>query len=171
MAANTQKTRLRLSFAKFALSCLVLICAFAIKPEGISAQTPNPQSDISTTLSSFYHWYVDAVAKQHPPLREDRAKLETYVTKTLLQQIDKLINSPDGLEEDYFTKAQDYMDDWMTNIVVSDTRIDGKTASAIVTLGATAESKHRLALKLIQEGDSWKISRVTDPGRQTGHRH
>jgi hypothetical protein len=64
------------------------------------------------------------------------------------------------LDEDYFIRAQDYLEDWASNIIVADVQIKCRTASAIVTLGATKESMQTLALNLVKEGDAWKISKV-----------
>ena len=118
---------------------------------------------MKATLASFYHWYLETLAKGRDPLHDDRAKIEACVSKALLRKIEKQINSPDGLDEDYFTKAQDYLNDWATNIVVSDVNTHGGVASAIVTLGVTKESKSRLLVNVVQERGSWKISKVSHP--------
>jgi Protein of unknown function (DUF3828) len=138
------------------LACLLLICAFGTPAQAATSSQTTPQA----TLTAFYHWYLEELAKNRDPLTNDRAKIEGYVSKGLIREIDKIIKSPDGLEEDYFISAQDYLEDWASHIVVSDLQIKGKTASAIVTLGATKESTWRLALNLINEGDGWKISKV-----------
>ena len=49
------------------------------------------------------------------------------------------------------------------NALVSDVRIEGQNASVIVALGATKQSRHRLALSLVNEANSWKTSKVRPP--------
>ena len=157
MGSFAEKHRVRSVLALFALACLLLICAF-----GAHGQSPaSSQSTPQATLAAFYHWYLEELAKNRDPLHDDRSKMEVYVSKGLLREIDKRANSSEGLDEDYFTRAQDYLEDWASNIVVSDVRIDGRAASAMVTLGSTKQSRQRLALNLINEGNVWKISKVS----------
>lgn len=133
-----------------------MICALGTPAQASTSSQSTPQA----TLTAFYQWYLEELAKSREPLQDDRAKIQGYVSKELLREIDRLSKSPDGLEEDYFIRAQDYLEDWASHVVVSDVQIKGKTASAVVTLGATKESRERLALNLIDEGDGWKISKV-----------
>jgi hypothetical protein len=157
MSSYAEKQGVRSLLALFALACLLLISAF-----GVRAQSPaSSQSTPQATVAAFYHWYLEALAKNRDPLHEDRSKIEVYVSKGLLREIDRRTNSSEGLDEDYFIRAQDYLDDWASNIVVSDVHIDGRAASAMVTLGSTKQSRHRLALNLVNEGDVWKISKVS----------
>jgi Protein of unknown function (DUF3828) len=151
--------------------CVFLVCAPIAYAQPAGGKPPevvasSSQTTPQTTLVAFYHWYLDAFARQGNPLEDDRARMESYVTKGLLQEIDKRIQSPDGLDEDYFIRAQDYFNDWATDIVVSDVRINRGTASALVTLGRTRESRHRLKVTLVKEGRIWKISGVSQPTRK-----
>jgi hypothetical protein len=147
---------MRSSTTPFTLVSLLLFWVF-----GAHAQAPaNSPSTPQSTLTAFYYWYLESLAKSRDPLHDDRSKIEAYVSKGLLREIDRLSNSSDGLDEDYFIRAQDYLNDWASNIVVSDVKINGSAASAKVTLGSTKQSRHPLALNLINEGDVWKISRV-----------
>jgi Protein of unknown function (DUF3828) len=157
-----QKQRVRSLLALFTLVCLLLVCA-----SGAHAQSPaSSQNTPQATLTAFYHWYLEALAKSRDPLHDDRAKIEVYVSKGLLREIDRLSKSAEGLDEDYFIRAQDYLEDWASNIVVSDVQIKDGTASATVTLGATKQSRHPLALNLIKEGDAWKIAKISQPSRR-----
>jgi hypothetical protein len=159
--------RLRQWFRLTAIAVLCLILHSAIAPATGAAQSSaapaaQPQTgEITTAVTDFYRWYLGAFAKDQVPIKTDRARMEAHVTKELLQQIDKKMKSPDGLDADYFLKAQDYMDDWSSNIALSRIRVNGDAATATLTLGATKESKHLLALRLVHEGDTWKISRVS----------
>jgi hypothetical protein len=156
MPSFSQKQRVRSLLAPFTLVCLLLTGAF-----GAYARSPGSSlKTLQATLTGFYHWYLEALAKSRDPLHDDRAKIEVYVSKGLLREIDRLSKSAEGLDEDYFIRAQDYLEDWANNIVVSDVQIKDRTASATVTLGATKESRHPLALNLIKEGDAWKITKV-----------
>jgi hypothetical protein len=157
MASFFQKQRVRSLLAPFTLVCLLLVCAF-----GAHAQSPDSsQNTPQATLTSFYRWYLQEFAKSRDPLHDDPAKIEGYVSKKLLREIDRLNKSSEGLDADYFIRAQDYLEDWASNIVVSDVQIKDRTASATVTLGATKESRYPLKLNLSKEGDVWKIAKVS----------
>src|SRR5262249_1274886 len=103
------------------------------------------------------------LANHHVPLTDDRTKMASFVGRGLLRDLDRRLKSPEGFDEDYFIRAQDYLEDWPQNIVVSNVRTNSKTASALVTLGAIAESKQQLGLRLLTESGRWKISRVSQP--------
>jgi hypothetical protein len=154
---------------KFALTLLFLICV-----SGAQAQSPETKpSELSSagspqaTLVTFYHWYLEALSKDRNPIRDDHAKMSSYVSSALLRDIDKRFNSPEGFDQDYFIRAQDYLTDWVTKIVVSNVHISSGVASATVTLGSTNETKHLLTVELINEGGAWKISRVSQGGGLT----
>jgi hypothetical protein len=153
---SAKKQRLRPLIARLTIACLPLITTFGAYAQS-SASTPQ------ATLTAFYHWYLAELAKNKDPYTDNRSKLEAYVSKGLLREIDQKSKTEDGLESDPFTQAQDEFKDWPTNIAVTNVQIKGGTASAVVTLGATEESRFRLALKLIKEGDGWKISKVSGP--------
>jgi hypothetical protein len=141
------------------IACLLVSCAFSAHAQSARADSKGtPQA----TLMAFYHWYLQEMAKNRDPLTDDRSKLEEYASKALVQEVALLRKSSD-VGEDYFIRAQDEPEDWASHIVVTDVQIHGTIASAIVTLGATKESRHRLALKLIKEAGSWKISKVSEP--------
>lgn len=130
--------------------------------EGVSAGERPPvnpgaiQSAPAIAASSFYHWYLHTLANNQEPLR-DRATLQRYLSSSLLDQVE---HAPKDADQDYFMKAQDYLDDWVSHIAVSDVKIDGGTASVIVTLGNTNQSKRRLVLRLVNENGAWNIVTV-----------
>lgn len=111
-------------------------------------------------VSEFYGWYLHSLAADHDPFRDDRTKLSKYVSKALIKEIERRMNSANGLDADYFIQAQDYLDDWENNISVAMPKINGNTASVVVTLGATKDSRHRLALILMKEDRVWKIRKI-----------
>lgn len=125
-------------------------------------QSANAENALApeASVSAFYKWYLKSMAANKNPLIDDRANLGKYVSSALIKEIDKQMHSPEGLDADYFIQAQDYLDDWESNIVMSKTEIKGKSASMLVTLGATKESRYRLALTLVKEGDVWKIRKI-----------
>ena len=145
------------------LACWIGVLAFAVQSllaAETPVPTPSPKAGPQAVLAEFYHWYVESLNQRHDPLSDERAKIGLYVSQKLLQQIDKISNSPDGMDEDYFTKSQDILEDWPTRIAVTEVHMKDSSASAVVTLGATKDSIHRLRLNLVREGTSWKISKV-----------
>jgi hypothetical protein len=162
--ARNRGNRLAVNLAAIWLLLVAVWLPQAQSRAGVSsgANTPVAQSQPNATLTAFYHWYLDELAAELDPLH-DRTKIEAYVSKALLKDLDERINSAKGIDEDYFLKAQDYLEDWASSIVVSDVRINGNTASATVTLGATKQSRHRLTVNLLSEESSWKITKVNRP--------
>lgn len=124
-----------------------------------NASTKAPQSP-EETVEAFYKWYVHELRQNRDPFTQDEATLKQYVTAELIDKIKKQMNSPDGLEADYFTKAQDYFDDWETNVSASKAVIRGTLATTTVTLGGKADSRLKLRVSLRKEDKEWKISRV-----------
>src|SRR5262249_28319473 len=107
---SSHKRRLPHSPIVFAIGCLILALGFAGQlqaRESKPSQTSGRDlQDPQATLIAFYHWYVAELAGHRDPLHDDRGKMESYVSKVLLQEIDRRVNSPDGLDADYFTQAQ-----------------------------------------------------------------
>lgn len=140
------------------LRTYILICfslLFIAQP--VRAEAPLAPD---ATVSAFYGWYLHALSADHDPLHDDKAQLSTYVSTALIREIERQINSPNGLDADYFIQSQDYLDDWLTNISVTKTTINGDTASVVVTLGTTKESIWKLGVTLKKERNLWKIRKV-----------
>lgn len=121
----------------------------------------NATQSAEETVEAFYKWYVHELRQNRDPFTQDEATLKQYVTAELIDRIKRQMNSPDGLEADYFTKAQDYFDDWETNVSASKAMIRRTLATTTVTLGGKADSRHKLRVTLWKEKDGWKIRRVT----------
>jgi hypothetical protein len=153
--------------ARARLHPLLLACAFlafagtqiVYAADGV---TPGPAATPEAAVRLFYPWYLGEMMKGRVPLTEER--MQDYVAEETLRDIAFMMKRPNGgkqgLREDYFLQAKDYFDDWGDHIAVSEVTIDGDTASARVALGDPAQGTHRLALTLVREGGSWKISRV-----------
>lgn len=154
--ANVKSLLRTKGFSFFAVCVLVCFSQLFIVQSALAGIPLTPDA----TVSKFYNWYLHALTTDHDPLRDDRPKLSAYVSKALIQDINRRMNSADGLDADYFIQAQDYLDDWGTNISVTKPEINGNTAVLVVTLGATEESRHRLRLTLKKERDIWKIRKV-----------
>jgi hypothetical protein len=163
-AGKPMKNLYRTSVDRFVggvVAFYLLLVAFPFGPQAIagSAASQSPQGAIDTTLVDFYRWYVGEIAKEKDPQSDDRAKFAGYVAKPLAREINKEAHNAD-IEVDYFLNAQDIGDDWTTNIAVSDVRIDGGKASAVVVLGKSKPMIRKLAVDLVKEGDAWKIAKV-----------
>ncbi len=122
-----------------------------------TARTPE------ATVEEFYKWYAHMLRENRDPITQEENALQQYVASALIEKIQKQINSPEGLESDYFTKAQDYFDDWETDVSATEAKISNDKASTTVTLGANDKSKYKLYVILTKEGDAWKIMRVNRP--------
>lgn len=110
--------------------------------------------------ATFYKWYLHSLSKDQEPLLDKKPCLAAYVSKVLINEIEKEMQSEEGLDQDYFIKAQDYLDDWEGNISTQMLPIKNNTDEVIVTLGASKESSQRLSVTLLREGNTWKIRKV-----------
>jgi hypothetical protein len=82
------------------------------------------------------------------------------VTERLLNEIDKMVKGPDGLDGDYFLDAQDFDNLWAKNVTVSNLKVSGKNATAEVLLAGKGEMRRRLKVNLLNDGAAWKIDKV-----------
>jgi hypothetical protein len=113
-----------------------------------------------TTVVSFYDWYLHDLNNGQDPISTDPVTLSKYVAKSLIQEIKRKIDSPDGMERDYFIQAQDYMDDWLGHVTVVRSSQTADRGSVDVTLGRRDETKQRLHVLLLKEAGVWKIRHV-----------
>lgn len=123
-----------------------------------SAALAQPQSP-DQAAARFYRWYMQSLAISQDPLRQSPVQMSAYVTPGLMGELTRRMRRK-GLRADYFIQAQEFMDDWTTDIRVLKPRIAGNLATVVVVLGGTEESRRRLALTLTRDGTDWKISVV-----------
>lgn len=125
---------------------------------GIRAAEPSTANP-ADAIRGFYRWYVTELIANRQPL-ENRRELKRFATERLLNQIDKMKKSSDGLGSDYFLDAQDFDNLWARNINVSDLKITGKNATAEVRLTGKGEMRRRLKVSLFSDGAAWRIDKV-----------
>ncbi|CAI8988249.1 DUF3828 domain-containing protein [Pseudomonas sp. IT-P253] len=125
------------------------------------ASSPKPAAE------AFYNWYLQSFSDEKDPLTDDIAQMKQYVSDDLIGKIKKQIASPDGLEEDYFIKAQDYMEEWLTQIKVSEPLTQGASAREQVTLGNTPDTTQIVDVLLVKNNDCWKINEVLSTADQS----
>lgn len=107
----------------------------------------------------FYRWYLQSLTIRQDPLRQSPVQMSGYVDKPLMRELKRRM-SRKGLHADYFIQAQQYLDDWTTDIKAVRPTIRGSVASVVVILGATSETRRMLALTLTRADGDWKISMV-----------
>lgn len=112
------------------------------------------------TVSEFYRWYLHSLAAGREPLSDDRVKISKYVSNSLVREIRRRMRSDEGLDEDYFIKAQDYSDDWTRNVVAGKAVVDGDKALVALQLGAGSQTSRKLSVVLTREDGIWKIQGV-----------
>lgn len=116
--------------------------------------------DPETVSKNFYSWYLTALSKDESPIDEHAPLLKTYVTTSLLNKINELIKTPDGMDDDFFLQDQDYSDSWVGNVSVGHFTLNGDTASGDVTLGSDPADRQLLLVTLHKEASRWKINDV-----------
>jgi len=111
-------------------------------------------------IRQFYRWYVGALSQSREPFKTGRSELQRFVSTRLLRELDRARNAPGGVEADYFLDAQDFDDEWATNIEVSAPAVEGERATAEVRLKGPEVGTRRLHLTMVREQGGWKIDRV-----------
>ena len=119
------------------------------------AQERSPEQ----AAGQFYRWYMQSLAMSQDPLQQSPVQMSEYVTKGLISELKRRMGRK-GLHADFFIQAQDFMDDWTTDIKVIRPKVQGNFASVVVGLGATPETRRWLALTMTRDGGEWKISMV-----------
>jgi hypothetical protein len=153
--SNDKRSWFMKSVAKIAvalLACLSVVFA--------NAAAADAQKSPEAVATEFYSWYVKTIEANHDPMTDYPAELSAYVSKPLIEEVRRAMSEEDGLEADYFIQAQDYLDDWSANVRATKSKIHGNTATLELILGASPETRQRLALTLIREQQHWKIRNV-----------
>ena len=146
---------------KYLFAVAVLFLA-AINLTTAEASVP-AQSSMTpeATVHSFYEWYVHTLNQNEEPIEKHRSEMGKFVTQRLLNSIDRVLKSPEGLDADFFLDAQDWDKDWEKNITTTKALIQGRRANLRVTLkGGPGFGNHRLRVGLFKEGGVWKIDSI-----------
>lgn len=136
---------------------MLLLCTLAVCPFAANA-TPSIPAQLST--QAFYKWYLQELAVDRDPLSDRPQQYEKHVAKGLVGDINKAMTSEDGIDSDYFLKAQDYLDDWRASVNTSVVSQRSTSAVILVKLGRDKETIRRLKVSLIVEDGAWKIRKV-----------
>jgi len=137
---------------------LILFClTVSVSPViGKAQELQTPES----TATRFYAWYMHELNQNSYPLETKREALGQFVTDRLIAEIDAMPKGPDGLDGDYFVDAQEWDQEWETNInvVSSDTQAD--KCNMVLLLTGPQNPNHKIRLSLVLEDSSWKINKV-----------
>ena len=142
------------------LSCCLLLATFG----GFGASAPVAANTVvhartpDQIAREFYGWYVGLMVRDKEP-SDDPARYAHFVSAPLRARIKRQMDSPEGMDVDYFTRAQDYLPDWPSHIAATPAVTTADTARTTVTLGV---DRHpwRLMVALVKEGGDWRIAGV-----------
>lgn len=111
---------------------------------------------------NFYSWYVGALNRnmRADPLRKQRTTAKKYITARLYKEITDQMNTPEGVNVDYFLDAQDWDEDWARKITTTKVKQEGNDATVDVVLDGKQMPNYRLQLTLKREAGAWKIDTV-----------
>lgn len=148
---------------KFQKSLLILLLMglfglvyTTIKPSFAKSDMPDEGSAVGFT-KLFYQRYMQALARNDfDQIKPDH--LQQYLTPSLVELLTKSENSKGGLDEDYFIKAQDYLDDWVTHIQAREMKATQNSADISVTLGENEPQQLEVHLKA--HNHRWCINSV-----------
>lgn len=142
---------------------LLFVAAFFHHSAAFADCASSPKS----VAEAFYNGYLQSFSDEKDPMTDDIAQMKQYVSDELIGKIKKQMASPDGLEEDYFIKAQDYMEEWLTHIKVSEPLVQGASAREQVTLGNTPDTTQVVDVMLVKNNGCWKINDVLSTADQS----
>lgn len=131
----------------------------------LASQADAAEQDPQEVSQAFYSWYLKALSKDESPIDEHDPVLNQYVTPQLLQKINVLIKSPDGMDDDFFLQDQDYSDGWVDHVSVSGFTINGEIASGDVALGKDPADRQLLLVTMRKDREGWKIDDVEKENR------
>lgn len=147
---------------------MLLIAAVALMPlaSACARSAPSLTSAEDAAVPQIaaqaaYRWYM-ALLAEDKDASDDPQGYERYVSAPLRARIERQMNSTDGMDADYFLKAQDYSDSWLTHIAAERGPRTGNITRTTVILGAGSE-QWRLTVSMAREGGQWKIAEVTHP--------
>lgn len=139
--------------------CLALpLLVLALHQGQAMASEPAPKE----VTTSFYKWYVDEYLADHTPVEDNAPDLMRYVSEKAITKITDIMQSPDGLEADYFLKTQENGESWKGNITVVEQSLTETTALEKVTVGLDYLDRTEVQVALEKEMDGWHIVSVTD---------
>ncbi|AWH88279.1 DUF3828 domain-containing protein [Limnobaculum parvum] len=110
----------------------------------------------------FYHWYMTHIERLPSADPEDKKTFEKYISQETLDLLNKINSSENPLDADYYLSAQDYGDNWGSEISLLRESIDDTHAEVDIHLGKTDEFEQTLYISLRLEHGVWKIYRVQD---------
>ena len=116
------------------------------------------ESSTQKFTESFYKWYLTNINDENS-VNYDNIKITQSTTAALQNDINIKIESPDGLESDYFLKTQDYEDDW-AKFVKSEPVIENENAAEERIILGNGPNMQELRVRLLKEGKCWKIDHV-----------
>lgn len=148
-------TRRRLPFLSKALCALLLGVLMVLMASNAQARSQLPEE----AAVHFYRWYMQSLTIRQDPLRQSPVQMSAYVDQRLMREL-KRRTGRKGLHADYFIQAEEYLDDWTTDIQAARPAVKGNMASVVVMLGATPDTRRMLALTLTRAGGDWKICMV-----------
>ncbi|HII1671958.1 TPA: DUF3828 domain-containing protein [Salmonella enterica] len=113
---------------------------------------------------AFNKWYMQQINSEKYPIT-DGYQIDKYVTSDTMKKLRKA-QDPKYADEmyydaDFFIKAQDWDDDWVTDVTVISSDYDPVCLNVWVAFGK--QQKHIVVDCMVKEGDSWMIQSVTGP--------
>jgi hypothetical protein len=143
---------------KLLLSAFLLLVALHISTFG-QAKSPD------AVAKDFYKWYLTELNAEREPIRQNRTRMKSFISKRL----SRWVYSPSYSEygADYFIDAQDWEQSWVNGISATRPVLKGSTATVRVQFDpakgvASGFGRRILPIKMVKEGGVWKIDTIND---------
>ncbi|MCE0828474.1 MULTISPECIES: DUF3828 domain-containing protein [Buttiauxella] len=106
----------------------------------------------------FNQWYLQQISQNKNPLT-DGHDIDKYVTKSTLEKLRSAIgNEAEFYDADFFIRAQDFGEDWPTNVTVVSSDYDPVCFNIYVSYGK--KQQHTVIDCMVKESGTWKIQSV-----------
>lgn len=136
------------------LLLIAATCYQSISMADCSASSPQQ------VTKQFYGWYFKSYSEGVFPLEDNSPELKRYVSGGLIKSLHETFIRPDVMPDDYFFKAQDYFEEWLANMNVSDLEVSDTAAREHVELAKGTEAAQEVFVRLAKESGCWKVVEV-----------
>lgn len=133
-----------------------ILLAIGISTISIQSFAGSCPATPSETAKKFYFDYLTSYMEGKNPIKDKH--VQEYSSTRLIVTVNKLKYSG----EDYVLKAQDYFDEWVSNINVKEIKTEDNSSHVLVTLGNSEDNYQKLNVELVKNEKCWKVDSVKD---------
>lgn len=140
------------------IGAVLLVALLAAVPNS-HAQSPQPAfgGEPAWVVTTFYKWVLGTMVDKSSPIKQKRV-MATWLSKSLHRWL--YTNADREERETYLVPGNDFIDAWVDEIKIVDTKVDAKRAAVKVELGKPGRDDdfvNHILVNLKVEGGVWRI--------------